>query len=571
MTAGGPAGQRVVVVTGGGGGIGAAIAVELGRRGDHVVTVDPLVSVDGSEQLPPPAEATETTAGRIVAAGGSAQAAAISVTDRPALHGLFQELLAERGRLDAVINVAGITRPTSYARGDEDDWRAVLAVHLDGYRTVLEGALAIMAEAGRGHILGVTSGSGWRAADAGAYACAKRAVAALTWELGRAAPPGVTVNAISPIAVTRMVTAALARAGAASAAKGGSSATGGLSLGSMPDPTELGPLAAHLVGPDQHWCQGQVLFAGGSEVAVVERPRLLEVASTTGAASLPHLLETVVAEAFAPAERAQRSGGGGNPRFGAAFELPAEPDAMAEASGAVPGRTCGIVTDQPELGAALVAAIEARGATAVVADPATHGSGFDGARTALASLTDQLGTLDAVVVAMGGGAPSTRAGGSGWREVLASHEPLPSQLHADAAWARAAADRAAATDAPLRLVVLTDAATPGGRSRAQASAQLARAGRRATRGLLAPFAVAVEGAAAGEVAAELAALLATGGPGEGGDLLDLCGAELAVAPGWVGLRRHPQPTAAAILGGPELPAWFDDVLRDAIDAPRSPR
>ena len=65
--------QRVVVVTGGGGGIGAAIAESLGRTGAFVVTVDPLVSVDGSERLPQP---EETTAGRIVAAGGAARASA---------------------------------------------------------------------------------------------------------------------------------------------------------------------------------------------------------------------------------------------------------------------------------------------------------------------------------------------------------------------------------------------------------------------------------------------------------------------------------------------------------------
>ncbi|MDX6231466.1 MAG: hypothetical protein QOH68_417, partial [Nocardioidaceae bacterium] len=56
-------GQRVVAVTGGGGGIGAAIAESLGREGAFVVTMDPLVSLDGSEPLPTP---EETTAGRIV-------------------------------------------------------------------------------------------------------------------------------------------------------------------------------------------------------------------------------------------------------------------------------------------------------------------------------------------------------------------------------------------------------------------------------------------------------------------------------------------------------------------------
>jgi NAD(P)-dependent dehydrogenase (short-subunit alcohol dehydrogenase family) len=179
--------QRVAVVTGGGGGIGAAIAEELGRGGWFVVTVDPLVTLDGSERLPEP---EENTAGRIVAAGGSARSSSASVTDGDAVRGLFQELADDHGGLDAVVNVAGITRQTYFGRGTEEDWLAVLAVHLGGYLNVLDAALPLMAAAGHGRLLGVTSGSGWRAADAGAYSCAKRAVAALTWQLGRQAPPG---------------------------------------------------------------------------------------------------------------------------------------------------------------------------------------------------------------------------------------------------------------------------------------------------------------------------------------------------------------------------------------------
>ena len=93
----------------------------------------------------------------------------------------------------------------TYARGTEEDWLALLDVHLGGYLNVLEAALPLMAAAGHGRILGITSGSGWRAADAGGYSAAKRVVASLTWQLGRLAPSGVTVNAISPIANTRMV------------------------------------------------------------------------------------------------------------------------------------------------------------------------------------------------------------------------------------------------------------------------------------------------------------------------------------------------------------------------------
>ena len=151
--------QRVAVVTGGGGGIGAGVAEELGRSGWFVVTVDPLVTLDGTAPLP---EAEETTAGRIVAAGGSARATSVSVTDGEAVRSLFAELVDEHGGLDAVVNVAGITRQTYFGRGTEEDWLAVLGVHLGGYLNVVDAALPLMAAAGHGRILGVTSGSGWR-------------------------------------------------------------------------------------------------------------------------------------------------------------------------------------------------------------------------------------------------------------------------------------------------------------------------------------------------------------------------------------------------------------------------
>src|SRR5580658_5402509 len=267
---------RVGVVTGGGGGIGAAIAEEMGRSGWFVVTVDPLVTLDGTDRVPTP---EETTADRIVAGGGSARASAVSVTDREALDALFADLTKDQGPLDAVVNVAGITRQTGFAHGSAEDWRAVLDVHLGGFLNILAAALPHMTTQGHGSILGVTSGSGWRAANAGAYSCAKRAIASLVWQLGPQMPPNVTVHAISPIAATRMVAAAAERA--RKAGTGGGS--GGLSLfDSMPKPAELAPLAAHLVGESFRWCSGRVIFAGGSEVAVVDQPRLLELVRTDG-------------------------------------------------------------------------------------------------------------------------------------------------------------------------------------------------------------------------------------------------------------------------------------------------
>jgi hypothetical protein len=106
------------------------------------------------------------------------------------------------------------------------------------------------------------------------------------------------------------------------------------------------------------------------------------------------------------------------------------------------------------------------------------------------------------------------------------------------------------------MLTLTDAASAGGRSRAQASAQLARAARGATDDRVTALAVSVEGASDRQVG-QIAAQLLCSPTAE-----PLSGAELVAGPGWFGLRSHPRPAGSVALGGPELPTWFDDALRE---------
>jgi hypothetical protein len=345
-----------------------------------------------------------------------------------------------------------------------------------------------------------------------------------------------------------MVTAAIARAGGATT----TGASGGLSMGSMPQPEELGPLGAHLVGEDFAACNGEVIFAGGSEVAVVERPRLLEVVRTDDVASLAHVLEAVASGALAPAEAKQTSGGGGNPRFGDVFAAPAG-DLPTPAVD-----TCVVVTDRRELGAAVTASLEGRGVSCTTIEANTIPAGFRGAADALASAVERTGPIDGVVLALGG---SRTPGGSagGWERILAEHAGLAEQIHADAAWARAATDYAARADRPVRLVTLTDAVTTGGRSRAQASAQLARAARKATEDRVAAFAVSVETSSDVRSVGEIAAHLSCSPEADA-----LRGAELVASSGWFGLRSHPRPSTSITFGQAEVPDWFDSTLRSIV-------
>jgi hypothetical protein len=185
---------------------------------------------------------------------------------------------------------------------------------------------------------------------------------------------------------------------------------------------------------------------------------------------------------------------------------------------------------------------------------------FDGAATALQSVADQAAPIDAMVVALAGHAP-TASPGAGWEHLLADHRGIVQRLYADAAWTRAAADYSAGTDRPIRLVTLTDATTPSGRSRAQASVQLARAAAGGTKGRVTAFGVSIEapeeiaGPAAGELVFQL--LCHPEAPA-------LAGAELVLSGGWMGLRSHPRLIGAVTYGGPAIPTWLDVALRDIV-------
>jgi hypothetical protein len=210
------------------------------------------------------------------------------------------------------------------------------------------------------------------------------------------------------------------------------------------------------------------------------------------------------------------------------------------------------------LAASLTAALGARSITCHHVD-VTHG--FSGAAHALASVVEAAGAIDAVVVAPAGGGPPDNAT-DGWRRVLAEHGGIIEHIHSDAGWARAAADYAAGADRPVRLVTLTDAESTGGRSRAQASAQLARAAAGATKGRVTAFAVSIEASdGAGPPVADLVAHLL--GQVEASAL---AGAELVVGEAWLGLRSHPRTIGTVTYGGPAVPHWLDGTLREIVGA-----
>ncbi|MFL6205443.1 MAG: SDR family oxidoreductase [Acidimicrobiales bacterium] len=200
---------RVVIVTGAGRGLGRAHALELAAQGASVVVNDLGCELDGSGSGSGPAG---EVVDEIRAAGGEAVANGDDVADFDGAARIVRTAIDAFGRLDAVVNNAGFVRDRMFANTAEDEWDAVVRVHLKGHFAVARHAAAHwrdQAKAGEpvdGRIINTSSGAGiLGSVGQAAYSAAKAGIATLTLvqaaELGRY---GVTANALCPAARTRM-------------------------------------------------------------------------------------------------------------------------------------------------------------------------------------------------------------------------------------------------------------------------------------------------------------------------------------------------------------------------------
>jgi NAD(P)-dependent dehydrogenase (short-subunit alcohol dehydrogenase family) len=193
----------VAIVTGAGGGLGRCHAVELARRGARLVVNDLGGAVDGTGTS---ASAAARVVDEIRAAGGEAVANTDSVATPDGGASIVQCALDEFGRIDAVVNNAGILRDAAFKNVTPELLDPVIDVHLKGAFNVLRHAWPLMREQGSGRVVNTTSGSGmFGNFGQSNYGAAKAGLMGLTRVLSiEGERNNVKVNAIAPIAHTRM-------------------------------------------------------------------------------------------------------------------------------------------------------------------------------------------------------------------------------------------------------------------------------------------------------------------------------------------------------------------------------
>lgn len=254
-----PLDGRVVLVTGGGRGLGRAHCLELAAQGAAVIVNDPGVGLDGSGGGEGPAA---DVVAEIERAGGKAVAHTGSVTSWDDVADMIKTAASTFGTLTGVVNNAGIVRDAMITSTTENDWDAVLAVHLKGTFAVTKHACDYWrAQAKSGNpidarIVNTVSGAGlWGNVGQSAYSAAKAAIASLTlvtaMEMRRY---GVAVNAISPLAVTRMSAQVFADRATDPAM----------------DPARSSTVVAWLQSAEASWLSGQILRIDGHKLIRIE-------------------------------------------------------------------------------------------------------------------------------------------------------------------------------------------------------------------------------------------------------------------------------------------------------------
>jgi NAD(P)-dependent dehydrogenase (short-subunit alcohol dehydrogenase family) len=254
---------KVVAVTGAGRGVGREIALLCAAHGAAVVVNDPGVGGGGEGGEAGPAE---TTAADIVAAGGRAHANLASVADPLGAASIVEDAVQRFGRIDAVVNNAGILRDTIWHKLSHEDWRAVLDVHLNGSFNVSKAATPYFREQQSGSFIHFTSTSGLIGNIGQAnYSAAKMGIVGLSQSIALdMARAGVRSNCIAPFAWSRMT---------ASIPITGDDAEARVKRLQSMSADKIAPLVVYLAADASREVTNQIFAVRKNEIVLFSKPR----------------------------------------------------------------------------------------------------------------------------------------------------------------------------------------------------------------------------------------------------------------------------------------------------------
>lgn len=243
---------RVAIVTGAAQGIGAATARRLAAEGATVIAVDRNEGGAG------------TTADAIRAAGGNAVGLACDVSSATSVATAVNMVASEHGRIDVLVNNAGITRDNLLFKMDDDDWDIVLQVNLTSVFLMCRAVQKQMVTARYGRIVNLSSRSALGNRGQANYAAAKAGIQGLTATLAiELGPFNITVNAVAPGYVATPMTTATAERVGMTAEQHQQEVAQRTPLRRVARPEEIASVVAFLASDDASYVSGQTLYVNG--------------------------------------------------------------------------------------------------------------------------------------------------------------------------------------------------------------------------------------------------------------------------------------------------------------------